>query len=169
MENLKLSGGNRSYLIHLNSLNIRSNNSRRSLDQKSVYIFNTTSLLNLEILVWSKAVKFKITFWKKLLGSSCLSYTNYYFFNFACLLLYWYFLNPLSASPTKWSNTLKQFVGNLSTNCLSVFDHLVKLALEGLKSLHNIQLDWIMFTLINFQWLFHLLNQTSMLHITINR
>ena len=34
---------------------------------------------------------------------------------------------PLSANPTKWSNTLKQFVGNLS-----VFDHFVKLMLKGL-------------------------------------
>ena len=42
--------------------------------------------------------------------------------------------NPLSANPTKWSNTLKQFVANLSTNCLSVFDHFVKLALKGLKN-----------------------------------
>ena len=25
-------------------------------------------------------------------------------------------LNPLSANPTKWSNTLKQFVGKLLTN-----------------------------------------------------
>ena len=33
------------------------------------------------------------------------------------------FVNPLSADPTKWSNTLKQFVGNLPTNCLSVFNH----------------------------------------------
>ena len=40
--------------------------------------------------------------------------------------------NPLSANPTKWSNTLKQFVGSLPTNCLSVFDHFVGLALEGL-------------------------------------
>ena len=32
-------------------------------------------------------------------------------------------VNPLSANPTKWANTLKQFVGNLPTNCLSVFDH----------------------------------------------
>ena len=32
-------------------------------------------------------------------------------------------LNPLSANPTKWLNTLKQFVENLPTNCLSVFDH----------------------------------------------
>ena len=36
-------------------------------------------------------------------------------------------LNPLSANATKWSNTLKQFVGNLPTNCLSVFDYFVKL------------------------------------------
>ena len=41
-------------------------------------------------------------------------------------------VNPLSASPTKWSNTLKQFVGNLPTNCLSLFDHFVELALKGL-------------------------------------
>ena len=31
--------------------------------------------------------------------------------------------NPLSNNHTKWSNTLKQFVGKLLTNCLSVFDH----------------------------------------------
>ena len=43
--------------------------------------------------------------------------------------------NPLSAHPTKWSNTLKQFVGNLPTNCLSVFDHFEKLALKGLNIL----------------------------------
>ena len=40
--------------------------------------------------------------------------------------------NPLSTNPTKWSNTLKQFIGNLSTNCLSVFDHFMKLALKDL-------------------------------------
>ena len=42
-------------------------------------------------------------------------------------------LNPLSVNPTKWSNTLKQFVGKLPTNCLSVFDHFVGLALKGLN------------------------------------
>ena len=42
-------------------------------------------------------------------------------------------LNPLSVNPTKWSNTLKQFVGNWPTNCLSLFDHFVKLVLKGLK------------------------------------
>ena len=34
---------------------------------------------------------------------------------------------------SKWSNTLKQFVGNLPTNCLSVFDGFVKLALKGFR------------------------------------
>ena len=43
------------------------------------------------------------------------------------------FLNPLSVNPAKWSNTLKKFVGNFPTNCLSVFDHFVGLALKGLK------------------------------------
>ena len=41
------------------------------------------------------------------------------------------FINPLSANPTKWSNTLKQFVGNLPANCLSVFDDFAGLALKG--------------------------------------
>ena len=41
------------------------------------------------------------------------------------------FLNPFSANFTKWSNTLIQFVGNLQTNCLNVFDHFVGLALKG--------------------------------------
>ena len=42
-------------------------------------------------------------------------------------------LNSFSANFTKWSNTLKQFVGNLPTNCLSVFDNFVGLALKGLS------------------------------------
>ena len=40
--------------------------------------------------------------------------------------------NPLSAKFPKWSNKLKQFVGKLPTNCLSVFDQFVGLALKGL-------------------------------------
>ena len=42
-------------------------------------------------------------------------------------------INPFSANFTKWSNTLKQFVGNLLRNYLSVFGHFVRLALKGLK------------------------------------
>ena len=42
-------------------------------------------------------------------------------------------VNPLSANFTKRSNTFKQFVGNMPTNCLSVFDHFVGLVLKGLK------------------------------------
>ena len=45
------------------------------------------------------------------------------------------FINPLSANPTKWANTLKQFVSKLLMNCVSVFDHFVGLALKGLRSL----------------------------------
>ena len=41
--------------------------------------------------------------------------------------------NPLSTNFTNWSNTLKQFIGKLPTNCLSVFDHFVGLALKGLR------------------------------------
>ena len=41
--------------------------------------------------------------------------------------------NPLSGNSTKWSNTLTQFIGKLPTNCLTVFDHFVGLALKGLK------------------------------------
>ena len=52
-------------------------------------------------------------------------------------------LSTLSVNFTKWSNTLKQFVGTLPMNCLSVFDHFVGLALKGLSTaywkMHNIQ------------------------------
>ena len=47
-------------------------------------------------------------------------------------------LNPLSANPTKWSNTFKQYVGKFLTNCLSAFDHFVGLALKGSKYLQSI-------------------------------
>ena len=43
-------------------------------------------------------------------------------------------VNPLSASFTKWSNTLKQFGGKLPANCFIVFDHFVGLALKGLSA-----------------------------------
>ena len=43
------------------------------------------------------------------------------------------FLTLLSANPTKWPNTPKQFVGDFPTNCLSVFGHFVGLALKGLN------------------------------------
>ena len=48
----------------------------------------------------------------------------------------WYkllFINPLSANSTKGSNTLKQFVGNSPTNCLSEFDHFVGFAFKVLN------------------------------------
>ena len=42
----------------------------------------------------------------------------------------WININPLRANQIKWSNSLKQFVGN---NCLSVIDHFVWLVLKGLR------------------------------------
>ena len=59
------------------------------------------------------------------------------------VLKHWVFIeviwnfNPLSASPTKLPNTLKQFVaivGKLPTNCLSVFGNFVNLALKVLTN-----------------------------------
>ena len=49
------------------------------------------------------------------------------------------YFKPLSANSTKWSNTLKQFVGKLPTNYLSVFDHFLGFALKGLRLLSNKQ------------------------------
>ena len=45
-------------------------------------------------------------------------------------------VHPLSANFTKWPNTPKHFVGNLPTNCLSVFGHFVGLALKRLNTNH---------------------------------
>ena len=41
--------------------------------------------------------------------------------------------NPISANPTQLSNTLKQFVSKMQTNCLSVLDHFVGFAIKGLS------------------------------------
>ena len=58
--------------------------------------------------------------------------------------------NPLSANPTEWPNTLKQFVGKLPTNCLSVFGLFINLALQGI-----IIIVLTKILLINFTWAFH--------------
>ena len=58
------------------------------------------------------------------MAQMCSVYLSYFYFS--------NYFNPLSASFTKWSNTLEQFVDKLPTNCLSVFDHFVGLAREGL-------------------------------------
>ena len=58
-------------------------------------------------------------------------------------------INPLSAKLTKWPNTLKQFVGNLPKNCLSVSHHFMGLALKGLIYYcwrHAELIIWFMFT-----------------------
>ena len=40
-------------------------------------------------------------------------------------------VNPLSANPTKWSNTLNQFRRQQPTNCFSVLNHLLGLAVDA--------------------------------------
>ena len=49
------------------------------------------------------------------------------------------YFNSLNVNPTKWSDTLKQFVDNLPRNCLSVFDHFVVFTLKLLKILQCLQ------------------------------
>ena len=59
-------------------------------------------------------------------------------------------LNPFSANPTKWSNTLKQLAGSLPMNCLSAFDHFMKLVLKrltyhlwvNLRVTFNVKTSW---------------------------
>ena len=63
---------------------------------------------------------------------------NYFLFEMGSLS--WIF-NPLSANPTEWPNTLKQFVGYSSTHCLSVFDHFVGSALKGLMKSWIVELQ----------------------------
>ena len=45
------------------------------------------------------------------------------------------FLNPLSANPNKMFKHTQTIRPLLPTNCLSVFDHFVGMALEGLRML----------------------------------
>ena len=54
--------------------------------------------------------------------------------------------NTLSANPTKWSNTLQEFVGNLPTYISSVFDHFVGLALKDLTEILSQDNQQILFT-----------------------
>ena len=63
-------------------------------------------------------------------------------------------VNPVNANTTKWSNTLKQFVASLPTNCLSVFDHFVGLALKRLS------IDLLKMSVCSFE---------SKLHLTIGK
>ena len=51
--------------------------------------------------------------------------------------------NPLTADPTKWSNTVKKNRRQQPTNCLSVFDHFVGLAIEGLAKPFEQPLEYI--------------------------
>ena len=71
-------------------------------------------------------------------------------------------VNPLSANLTKWSNTLKQFVSNLPTNCLNVYDHFVGLALKGVSIVNtNLKKNQILGNNCNYNY-----NQITILQIS---
>ena len=78
------------------------------------------------MLVVSIVYRYTVFSWK-------MYYVTFGFILTFCWRVFLLCFNPLSANPRKWSNTLKQFVGNLPTNCLSVFGHFLGLALKGLK------------------------------------
>ena len=76
-----------------------------------------------------KAISIKLLCWLE--TQSANQSENAFYFILKALFI----LNPLSSNPTKWPNPLKQFVGNLPTNCFSVFDHVVGLAFKGLTGI----------------------------------
>ena len=78
-----------------------------------------------------------------------------------------FYISPLSASPTKWSNTLKQFVGKLPANCLSGFDHFVKLALKRFSLINRINGFCTMKSLIRITNLEFLLKNFSLQALAI--
>ena len=96
---------------------------------KGIFIifFLATIVYRLYIYFYSnqqaRLVTFNFEFWFRTFNLE-INYSTYCSAN--CVF------NPLSANLTKWSNTLKQFVGKLPTNCLSVFDHFVRLTLKEL-------------------------------------
>ena len=72
-----------------------------------------------------------------------------------------YSANPLSAKFIKLSNTLKQFVGKLPTNCLSMFDHFVGLALKGLKETYFLKMLGVWFCVRELYLIYCLLCRSS--------
>ena len=74
-------------------------------------------------------------------------------------------IKSLYTNTTKCSNTLKQLVDNLPTNCLSVFDHFVELELNGLSVIKKGQL------FSNFYDYFHYQNiyETKQIKRLINK
>ena len=84
---------------------------------------NSYSLNTQNLNIWK--FKFAHAYW---LNYSIWPYILYIFFPFFSGNT----INPLSTNPTRWSNTLKQFVGELPTNCLLVLEHFPGLTLTEL-------------------------------------
>ena len=74
-------------------------------------------------------------------------YNNWAYWNNGSIGTNW--VNPLSANPTKWSNTLKQFVGRSRRILWVCFDYFVGLALKGLT--HSVLEYVLSFLWINYR------------------
>ena len=60
------------------------------------------------------------------------------------------YFNPLNANPTKWSNTLKQFVVCCRRIVFSMYDHFVRFVLKGLCLFfgHSVDREDVLFLLL---------------------
>ena len=120
MNSLSLSLFN--FELRTNEYNIRNFLSTLNWLQKNGKLWNRKSYIQSAIHYHLNIISFLIEFKVKIMKWKCDTCPCWLYKKFQPNLG---FINPLSANPTKWSNTLKQFVGNLTTNCLSVFDHFV--------------------------------------------
>ena len=111
--------------------------------------------------LFNKVVGLRLSTLLKKDSDRCLrNFKNISFKEHALWLLLACYVNHLSANFKKWSNTLKQFVGKWPTNCLSVFDHFVGLALKVLNILEVKELPWLDFQNKIFTFTFSI-NQTE--------
>ena len=69
----------------------------------------------------------------------CRARKNFFFLDKFISIIRWF--NPLSANPTKWSNTLKQFVDNFPTFELS---ECVGLVVKGLRLRYRIKFTQVL-------------------------
>ena len=80
-----------------------------------------------QVLSVSKLRNIEVSYWYDRVFYQCKRKNNFRVFQIQKVV------NPLNANPTKWSNILKQLLGNLPTNCLIVFHNFVGLVLKGLS------------------------------------
>ena len=83
-------------------------------------------------------------------ADGCYQKLGSWFFELLCII------NPLSANPTKWLNTLKQFIGKSPANYLSVFVDFVDFVIKELMNVGVVGM--IEQVLINWKFYKNLIN-----------